>query len=205
MTGGKRCGAALRKKPGQFCQSRYVYQNGRCRLHGGKAASGVASPVFRHGRHSKHFPAAWGDLDQHLADPDLRSMAMDLVVIDHRMGDILARVGLLKGDAAKARAIEEYAGLAETRSKLIDAEGRRMERGKSAIPEGQAKLLFRSLTLALREAALVADWTAGNPKAFLADVSQRFDRLMGRSRLQVLQGRAEPAGPPAGDEGLAES
>ena len=102
------------------------------------------------------------------------------------MGDILARVGTLKADSAKARAIKEYADLAERRSRLLDAEDRRLERAKSSIPEAQARVLFRALSIAVREEALAADGASFVARTFLALLSQRFDRLMGRSRLKVI-------------------
>jgi hypothetical protein len=189
----RRCGAKLRRKPGRTCQSTALFPNSRCRIHGGKSLAGVASGTFRHGRHSIHFPAAWGRLGDLLADPDLRSITLDLVVLDRRMGDILARVGTLKADSAKARAIEENADLAERRSRLLDAEDRRLGRWKSSIPEAQARVLFRALSIAVREEAVAADGTTFDARAFLALLSQRFDRLMGRSRLKVSQAQAESA------------
>lgn len=194
MSGKPTCGARLRKKPGKFCGSTVLSANGRCRLHGGGSLAGIASPRFKHGRFSDRFPAGWGDLDQKLADPELRSIGLDLVVLDQRMGDILARVGTLKGDAAKARAIEEYAALAETRSKLVDAESRRLERGQSSIPEVQARTLFRAMSIAVREEAQAADGAVLDARQFLARLAQRFDRLMGRSRLRVIQAQATEDG-----------
>jgi hypothetical protein len=200
MTTGKpRCGANLRRKPGKTCQSTVLYPNGRCKLHGGGSRAGVGHHAFKHGRFSSRIPAAWGDLDGKLNDPDLRSIALDLVALDHRMGEILERVGTLKGDAAKARAMEEFAGLSERRSNLIDAESRRLERGQSSIPEAQARTLLRAMAIAVKEAAEGMDGTLFNAAAFLADLQQRFDRLTGRSRLRVIQ--ATPAGPAAGEVG----
>lgn len=200
MTTGKpTCGSPKRK--GGVCKSTFLYPNGRCKLHGGKALSGAAHPNFKHGRFSSRFP--WGDLDDRIADPNLRSIALDLVVLDQRMGDILERAGTLKGDAAKAKAFEEYRDLAETRSRLIDAESRRMERGQSAIPEVQARLLIRSVAMAVKDIVDKMDGTLLDGKLFMAELSLRFDRLMGRSRLRVIQG--ETAGPPAGGEGTKAS
>ena len=51
----KRCGAQLRKRPGQYCRKPGM-ENGRCKLHGGATPRGIASANFKDGRYSKHLP-----------------------------------------------------------------------------------------------------------------------------------------------------
>lgn len=55
-TNGKkpRCGA--NKRGGGICESTFLYPNGRCKLHNGGAASGIAHPQFKHGRYAKYLP-----------------------------------------------------------------------------------------------------------------------------------------------------
>lgn len=201
--GARRQKCRGKNKAGEPCKKWALTGRDYCRNHGGRTPAGISHSNFRHGRHSRHFPAMWGDLDERIADPNLRSIGLDLVVLDQRMGEILERASGLKGDAAKARAFEEYRDLAETRSRLIDAESRRLERGQSAIPEVQARLLIRSVAMAVKEEVDKVDGLVLDGKAFLAALSMRFDRLMGRSRLRVIQG--ETAGPPAGGEGTKAS
>ena len=67
--------------------------NGRCRLHGGKSLSGIASATYKTGRYSKVLPtrlAARYAEAQH--DPALLEMREDVALLDARLADLLGRV-----------------------------------------------------------------------------------------------------------------
>jgi hypothetical protein len=54
LPGAPICGAKLRKRDG-LCQSKVLYPNGRCKLHGGPTPNGIASPAFKHGQHIRYW------------------------------------------------------------------------------------------------------------------------------------------------------
>ncbi len=85
------CGSRTNK--GKTCQSTFVYKNGRCRMHGGKALSGTASPTFKHGKYSKYLPtrmlAAYEEFSK---DPDYLALRDDIVLVNARITDLLSRV-----------------------------------------------------------------------------------------------------------------
>jgi hypothetical protein len=69
--------------------------NGRCYVHGGKTPSGVASPHFKNGRHSKVLPtrlAAQYETAQR--DPDLLNLKHEIALVDARLGELLERIDL---------------------------------------------------------------------------------------------------------------
>jgi hypothetical protein len=87
--------------------------NGRCRRHGGKTPSGIASPVFKTGRYSKYLP---GRLQARYAeaegDGELLELRGEIALIDARLADLLHRVDTGESGAlwAKVRALaRDYA------------------------------------------------------------------------------------------------
>src|SRR5215208_3763340 len=54
LPGAPTCGAKLRKREG-VCQSKILYPNGRCKLHGGPSPSGIAASNFKHGQHIRYW------------------------------------------------------------------------------------------------------------------------------------------------------
>jgi hypothetical protein len=76
------CGSPLRKKPGKFCQiSHGLYPNGRCKLHGGRSLSGIASPRYKTGLYSKYVPKTLRkDYDAISEDRDLTELRDDLAL-----------------------------------------------------------------------------------------------------------------------------
>jgi len=83
-----RCGA--RTRGGKPCQAPKVDGMTRCRLHGGSTPTGIASPHYRHGRHSRHLPTGLLERFQDaLADQDQLSLRPDLALIDARVAELL--------------------------------------------------------------------------------------------------------------------
>jgi hypothetical protein len=67
--------------------------NGRCRMHGGNAARGLAAGNFRTGRRSKYLPQRLlPQYEQALRDPDLLALREDIALVDARLADVLQRV-----------------------------------------------------------------------------------------------------------------
>lgn len=85
------CGAPKRKTHDP-CRGKAM-PNGRCRIHGGKSLSGLASPTIATGRYSKHLPTRMGErYQQALTDPELLAMREEVALIDSRLSDVLSRV-----------------------------------------------------------------------------------------------------------------
>lgn len=85
------CGAKTRS--GGRCMSRPVTGSIRCRMHGGKAPSGIASPSFRHGRYSTRLPVRLREA--YLAardDADLLGLTDEIALVESRLGDLLGVV-----------------------------------------------------------------------------------------------------------------
>ncbi len=93
-----RCGSRKRRKRGtpkdapfDYCESDKVMENGRCRLHGGKALRGLAHPSTTHGMSSKYkiIPAA---LQKHLMSSslvDVASSREEIALVDARTSQLL--------------------------------------------------------------------------------------------------------------------
>lgn len=62
----QRCEAKTRQ--GGKCQNAPIQIGGRCRMHGGHALRGEASPRYKHGRYSKYKPVEPMDLDALIAE-----------------------------------------------------------------------------------------------------------------------------------------
>jgi hypothetical protein len=86
------CGAKTRT--GEPCKGKpIVGGNGRCRMHNGRAAAGIAVPTYRHGRYSKYLPARLIErYNESAADNDLLALRDDIALLDARLADIIKRV-----------------------------------------------------------------------------------------------------------------
>lgn len=81
------CGA--KKRDGGSCCAPAM-ANGRCRVHGGNAASGVVSGTFKHGRYSKALPKGlYEDVERIMADGDLLVLRDDIALNAARITQLL--------------------------------------------------------------------------------------------------------------------
>lgn len=88
----KVCGA--KNRSGGRCKNAGTGAGGRCKFHGGASLVGVASPTWKHGRHSKHMPARLAERYQEgLRDPDLLSLRSETALADARIGELLEAIG----------------------------------------------------------------------------------------------------------------
>lgn len=80
-------------KKGYQCNRTAVKGKRVCRYHGGLSLSGIASPTFKTGRHSKYIPK---DLipkyQEALQDQDLLNLKSEIQLIDARIAQLLERV-----------------------------------------------------------------------------------------------------------------
>jgi hypothetical protein len=92
------CGA--KKRDGTPCKAAAM-QNGRCRIHGGKSLSGVASPTFKTGRYSQHLPQELlTAYERSQSDPELLAVREDISLLDSLLISNLTR--LETGESGKA-------------------------------------------------------------------------------------------------------
>jgi len=92
----KVCGAA--KGDGGICMSRNLYDNGKCKFHGGKSPSGVDH--YRAGSlmYSKHIPTRLKDRFLQLAqDDDIMSTRSDMALIASRVEELLEKSDFTAG------------------------------------------------------------------------------------------------------------
>ncbi len=128
------CGANKRK--GGTCRSTVVYPNGRCKLHGGKALAGIASPTFRTGRYSKHLPAHLSaDYEAAKADPELVECRDELALVDSRLGQLAQRLQSGKDADLWASLSFNFTNLAAGMDSLLSAIEVEGEEAETALRE----------------------------------------------------------------------
>src|SRR5688500_15140239 len=85
------CGA--RTRYGGPCRQPAMRTNGRCRMHGGKTPSGLASPNLLHGRYSKDLPTQLlTRFEEALEDRELLSLRQDVGLLDAMITQKLAEM-----------------------------------------------------------------------------------------------------------------
>jgi hypothetical protein len=86
------CGAKTRS--GEPCRQRPLAGgNGRCRMHNGRAAAGIAVPTYKHGRYSKYLPTRLVERYHESAnDSELLALREEVALIDSRLVDLVRRV-----------------------------------------------------------------------------------------------------------------
>ncbi len=121
------------KTTGNRCLRVAMKERRFCKLHGGAALRGVASPSFKHGRYAKGMDYDLAQrYEQARTDPDLLSLVDEIAVLDLRLTDIVGDVegsqlamtweGLkkTKGRMLAARASEDKAALVYYMNELMD-------------------------------------------------------------------------------------
>lgn len=94
----RECGAKTRS--GKTCRS-VAMANGRCRMHGGKSPTGLASGTFTTGKYSKFIPARLtARYGEALADTTLLELREEVALLDARLSDVLSRVDTGESGAA---------------------------------------------------------------------------------------------------------
>lgn len=79
--GTRICGA--KRRDGTPCQTTFLQPNGRCRMHGGGALKGLASPSFKDGRFAKDLPPRLqARFEEAVNDQELLSLRKDAALLD---------------------------------------------------------------------------------------------------------------------------
>jgi len=87
---GRQICSAHRANGQSICTSTFLMSNGRCKKHGGMTPSGVASPHFKTGRHSRNLPTRLLErYEEALADPEMHSLEAEIALVDARIDDLL--------------------------------------------------------------------------------------------------------------------
>lgn len=115
------------------CLSKRVMKNGRCRMHSGGTAAGIASPNWKDGRWAKdiqnrplreRFYSA-------LSDRQLISLKQNAALLDALIADRMAHVKAGKVTAADTR---DILGLTEAHRMTVEAAARMEQRIGKAVP-----------------------------------------------------------------------
>ena len=89
LTGGRR-------KDGWPCESPYIRENGRCKMHGGNQPTGANHHNFKHGRASRAYSALPSRFKEaymaSMEDDDLLSLRADISLTDARMNELIERL-----------------------------------------------------------------------------------------------------------------
>jgi hypothetical protein len=125
----------------KICASTSLYENGRCKKHGGATPKGIASPHFKTGKHSRHLPSRLLDKYQEaLEDPELMSLESDLALVQARINDLLEQLdeggaGKIMLEVSDAVDSFEYANQDNDRKAMREA----WRRIKEAVEKGKTE------------------------------------------------------------------
>lgn len=149
-----RCGAKLRlSNPPRYCTERPLKGKRRCGLHGGKSKTGPASGTWKTGLRSKYLPTDLQErFDAALHDPQLKQIEQDLAHIEVLIGVLHRR--LKPGRAVPASVESRILQLIDRRTRLLEAEFRRLKDLEQMIPAAQAFALIGRVMEIIRQVAL---------------------------------------------------
>lgn len=105
-----RC-TAKAKQSGRQCKQPAIAPTTKCRFHGGLTPRGVASPHFKHGKHSKYLPQGLrSDYDKAVRDPQLLSLRSQVALLEARELELTRKLGELQAPqwTKAAQALVEY-------------------------------------------------------------------------------------------------
>jgi hypothetical protein len=95
----KQC-RAKSKHTQERCKLNTVPESTVCRFHGGLTPRGRNSPLWKHGKYSKHLPSKVAPrYAEALADPELMSLKHDIAVTEARIIELMERID--SGEAGK--------------------------------------------------------------------------------------------------------
>ncbi len=133
-----RCGARLRKKPGQYCGHWPLKGRTRCRLHGGASLAGPASGTWDTGKFSKYLPTDLAErYDRHRRDPKLLEMREHVAIVDSQLERLLEQW-------AKGGTPAEWKQVFDLATELQDACGE-FTAAQRARNEADMKAAFRAI------------------------------------------------------------
>jgi len=145
------CGAKRAKGRG-ICQSTALYENGRCRNHGGPSLKGIASPSFKDGKHSRylpHLPKGWV---QHygVADADLVTLTHELELNVMAMRTLLE--GIQKGRRPSiATLYKKLQPMLNLHQKLVGVESRRLREQQELVQRSEFARFAQACVLSVAQ------------------------------------------------------
>lgn len=97
---------------GALCEAIAIRGKTKCRTHGGRSLSGMASPNFKHGRYSKDLLTEMAvRVDEARGNPELLSVSDDIALVEARIAEVLRQLGTGESGAtwlALKRTLEEF-------------------------------------------------------------------------------------------------
>ena len=104
---------ATSKTTGDRCKQPVKRGSTKCHYHGGATPSGIASPHFKTGRHSKHLPTRLlGEYEKLLSQgSELMPLYPDIALLDTRVGELLQRIETDLSGESWEEARKSYADL----------------------------------------------------------------------------------------------
>lgn len=83
------------RDPNKRCQSPFIFHNGRCRRHGGKAKTGALAPNAKHLRNSESLPTFLQNaMARASKDPNLLSMRYEIQLVDTEIDQLNQELSL---------------------------------------------------------------------------------------------------------------
>lgn len=111
-------------RSGERCKNHAVTGRKTCRIHGGTVPVGIASPHFKHGRHSKYMQGnLLSSYETFLADSDRLNLDSEIALIDARIAEQLEKVGKVQDSRTLWKALQEAHKKLETANRQRDGEG----------------------------------------------------------------------------------
>lgn len=130
------------KQSGEQCKRSAVPGRAVCSMHGGKTPVGMASPHFKHGRHSKYLPISLAK-KYHEAqdDPVLLGLREEILLIDVRINQLLDQ------DEPNW---SEITPQIEQRRKLVESEQKRLVQTGQMMTSEQIMTFLRNVVEILK-------------------------------------------------------
>lgn len=174
-------------------------RNGRCRLHGGKTPSGLASPLTKTGRYSRDMPTRLlARYEQAQHDPELLSVKHDVAllqsVVEDRLaawaaaqagpdwGAVLDRVETITGNwrtwdftrmERELRALAEAVGERQSEATILAEIRDLMDQRAKLAQQEHKRMLDLDQVLTVEEAIVLAQTIAAIVQKYLPDLETR--------------------------------
>jgi hypothetical protein len=158
------------------CDADKLMPNGRCRQHGGMAASGMAAGPYKHGLYSDVMPASLLTHYQRAqADPEWRSLQQEIHVLRSQLRDLMAQV---RDGVAVGRQVHAAAADARNAHKAVQQAQRD---GARATTDEERQAAAQAFALGMTQLSEALDDLRGS----LASEAQQ-SRLRTEVRAQAL-------------------
>ncbi len=153
--------------------------NGRCRMHGGRAAVGIAAGRFKTGARSKYLGHLPDVLAQHFHpdNPRLIELTQELALVDSMVLAALERATKAKRVTAAVR--KELGDLLDRRGRLVAVESRRRKDEHEMVERAEFGRFAKVFLLRMREHILgLTALDATQQRALMSKIQEDALRLL---------------------------